>query len=551
MVFMFVRRIVTRLFLVSCALHFISYSSPKLVVVISLDQFKYEYLTRFRAYYGSEGFQRLIANGANFSNAVYKHAFNMTGPGHAVILTGAYGNVNGIVANSWYDQTAQQNVYCVADKNVSIVGASGEGRSPANLIAPTFGDELRLHTGFVSKVVSVSHKDRAAILLGGKMANGAFWLADSNFVSSTYYMDSLPTWVRKFNASGVVTSFFGKTWQAVLPEGAYATMDNDDVPYESNWSTTGRIFPHLIRGEDPVHITKSYYSALLTSPFGNEVLAALAKAAIEGERLGQDVYPDLLCVNFSSFDYVGHSFGPHSREIIEMAVQTDRLLAEFLQYLDTRVGLKNTVVVLTSDHGVTPIPEYIRAHYPNADVGRISRTRIEEHCDSSLVNAFGKPLDGRKWVKRTIEGNIYLDHTVLSEMKLDLDRVAAALADSLMDLHEIALAIPRQMFLAGSTQSPLEEKLRRSFHPKRSGDVMFALKPFYYEDASSEGAEHGHPYDHDAHVPLIIMGVGIQNGTYATECSPADIGPTLSALLGIEFPAAREGRVLVEALKRP
>jgi predicted AlkP superfamily pyrophosphatase or phosphodiesterase len=551
MVFMFTIRRFLPFVVILVAGYTLSIAKPKLIVVISLDQFRYDYLTKFKPYYGAHGLRYLTENGANFTNAVYKHAFNMTGPGHAVILTGAYGNVNGIVGNNWYDQAKQQSVYCVADKNVSIIGANGEGRSPANLIAPTFGDELRLHTGFISKVISLSHKDRAAILMGGKMANGVFWMVDSTFVTSTYYMGSLPAWVQKFNASRVVNSFFGKTWKQVLPEDAYAMMDSDDAPYESNWSTTGRTFPHLIRGEDPAHITKSYYNALLTSPFSNEALAAFAKAAIEGEHLGQDKFPDLLCIDLSSIDYVGHSFGPHSREILEMAVQTDRLLSDFLRYIDTRIGLKNTVLVLTSDHGVTPIPEYVRAHVPSADVGRLSHARLNEFINASLVNAFGEAGNGKAWIKRIVDGNVYINHEVVQEKKLDIEKVTAVLADSLMNLHEVGLALPRQTLISGCCNTGLEAKMKRSFHPTRSGDVMFVLKPYFYLEDSSEGAEHGNPYDHDAHVPLIIVGEGIRSGTYATEASPADIGPTLSALIGVEFPAAREGRVLIEALKLP
>jgi predicted AlkP superfamily pyrophosphatase or phosphodiesterase len=528
-----------------------SYTEPRLVVVISLDQFRYDYLVRFRGHYGTDGFCYLQENGATFSNATYKHAFNMTGPGHAVILTGTYGNQNGITTNTWYDQAQQQNVYCVADRSVSIVGGSGDGRSPANLIVPTFGDELRLHTGFISKVISISHKDRAAILMGGKIASGAFWLVDSSFVTSSYYMKSLPLWVQKFNASGVANSYFGRKWTQTLSEEAFVGTDQDDVPYESNWSTIGRAFPHPIHGNDSAHITRSYYSALLTSPFGMEVLAAFAQAAIEGERLGENMFPDLLCIGFSSTDYVGHSFGPDSREMLEMAIQTDRILSELLKYLDTRIGLQNTVVVLTSDHGVTPIPEYIRRQYPNADVGRISHAKIEEYSNSSLAHAFGKTRAGHKWVKRIVDGNIYLDYSVVKEQNLDLHNVATVLADSLMNLHEIAFSTSRQALLARSTQSPLEAKLKRSYHPTRSGDVLFALRPYFYLEDAAEGAEHGNPYEQDAHVPLIIMGQGIRNGTYTTEASPADIGPTLSALLGVEFPAAREGRVLTEALKLP
>ena len=543
-----VRRFVAPLLLALGVLFNSLIAAPKLIVVIICDQFRYDYLARFGDYYGTEGFRYLIQNGASFSNATYKHAFNMTGPGHAVILTGTYGNQNGIVTNTWYDPASNQKVYCVSDRTVSTIGGKGDGRSPANLIVPTFGDELRLHSGFKSKAISISHKDRAAILLGGKLANGAFWLIDSSFVTSSYYMNSLPSWVQKFNASGAVNFYFGKTWERVLPDNAYATMDVDDAPYETNFSTFGRSFPHPIQGDSETHLTEAYYHAMLTSPFGTDLLARFAKAAVEGEHLGENSSPDLLCVSFSSPDYVGHAFGPHSREVLEMAVQTDRILGDFLTYLDARVGLKNTVVVLTSDHGVTPIPEYIRSRYPTADVGRLSRTKLHELCNLALSHTFGAPDGEQRWIKYVIDGNIYLDHDVTRAKKLDPHNVAKVLADSLMRLHEIALALPREMIPSCSSTSGLEAKMKRSFHPHRSGDVLFVLKPFFYFDDGSEGAEHGNPYEHDAHVPLILMGEGIRSGTYATEASPADIGPTLSALLGIEFPAGSEGRLLTEAL---
>lgn len=524
------------------------HARPRLVVVISLDQFRFDYLTRFNSYFGTGGFKYLMKNGANFTNAEYKHAFNMTGPGHAVILTGCYGNQNGIVTNSWYDQKNHRSVYCVADSNVSILGAGGNGRSPANLIAPTFGDELRLHTGFTSKVVSVSHKDRAAILMGGKLANGAFWMSESLFVSSSYYMNELPAWVRKFNASGKINSYFGKVWKRTLPDEAYAMLDVDEPPYESAPGAMGRGFPHPIRGTDSLHVTKSYYEALLASPFGLEILSAFARAAIEGEHLGSGKFTDLLCISFSSTDYVGHPFGPNSREVMEMAVQTDRVLADLFTYLDRRIGLKNIFIVLTSDHGVTPIPEYIKSQYPRADVGRIAHKSITDACANWLDNAFGLSENHESWIRKVVDGNIYLDRELIAERNLNLDRVASVLADSLRQLHEIAVALSSGELFLRNGNSPIEAKLKRSYYPSRSGEVLFALRPYFYLEDGTEGAEHGYPYDQDAHVPLIMLGEGIAKGTYPTESSPADIGPTLSALLGIEFPAAREGRVLTEGL---
>jgi predicted AlkP superfamily pyrophosphatase or phosphodiesterase len=542
---MFVRRIAP--FLLTVAFLFAeAHTAPRLIVVISVDQFRYDYLTRFAPYLGEGGFRRLSANGASFTNASYKHAFNMTGPGHAAILTGTYGNLNGIITNSWYDRERGASVYCAEDRDVHSIGYEGKGRSPANLIAPTFGDELRLDTGFKGKVVSVSNKDRVAIFMGGKLAHAAYWMEDSVFGTSSYYMQSLPSWVEKFNSSRIPNSYFGKTWNRTLPESAYALLDKDDVPYESNWSTIGKAFPHRITGKDTTHITESYYWALLSSPFGMDVLSSFARAAIDGEQLGADATPDLLCIGYSSTDYVGHGYGPNSREILEIVVQFDRVLAEMITYLDRKFGLENVIIAVTSDHGVTAIPEYIRSQYPSAATGRISRKELDHRCETTLTNRYGK-IEG-DWIDRVIDGNVYLNRKAALQVNRTLAEIAATLADSMLAVPEMAIAVDAGTLTTSTLPNILLKKLQRSFHPARSGDVLFALKPFYYLEEGNEGAEHGAPYEQDAHVPLLLMGKGLRPGVYLSEASPIDIGPTLSAITGIEFPAEREGRVLTEAL---
>jgi hypothetical protein len=234
---------------------------PKLVVVITLDQFPYEYLTRFEKHLGPAGFRRLL-NGAVFANATYKHANTSTGPGHAVLLSGTYGRTNGIVSNAWYDRVGRRRVYCVEDKSVQLLGSDAEGRSPANFVGLTYGDMLRINTAFHAKVVSLSNKDRAAILTGGKFANIALWMRDSLFVSSTYYTRMLPLWVQKFNTSGKINSYFGSVWGKSLPAAAYEEVDRDDAPYEEDNDRFGRTFPHTICGKDLRAITSSYYNAL-------------------------------------------------------------------------------------------------------------------------------------------------------------------------------------------------------------------------------------------------------------------------------------------------
>ncbi len=543
-----------KILLALCTLTFvvspaINAAQPKLIVVISLDQFRYDYLSRFEQHFGKGGFRYFLDNGANFVNASFKHATNTTGPGHAALLSGTYGNANGIIANDWYDRDSAEWMYCAKDKGVAIVGASGEGRSPRNFIGSTLGDELRLKYGFNAKVISLSNKDRAAIYMAGRMPSGAFWMRESTFVTSTYYIDTLPSWVQKFNQSKYINSFFGKIWNKKLPDAAYKFVDNDNAPYEKNEDGSGTTFPHRITGLDTSKITSSYYGALIRSPYGAIVLRELAKQALAAEQLGQRGVTDILCVSFSSPDYVGHAYGPQSQEVMDMAVQMDEILADFLSSIEKRIGLKNCVFVLTADHGVSPIPEYILARHPNADVGRIPGKDITDYCSNILSKRFGQPKAGMKWIDALAANNIYISRTTIDAMGVPtLDWAAQEIAESLRTLRGIAAVYTSNELIQHQATTPIEHKMKRSFHKRRSGDVIYALKPYWTEGTDAWGASHGEPYDADAHVPVIFVGEGIRRGTFASEASPIDIGPTLSALLGIEFPAGRDGRVLVEAL---
>lgn len=535
--------------LLACSAAGQSPAPPRLVVVITLDQFRYEYLVRFGPWFGPGGFRRLMSGGANFTHAVYKHAVTLTGPGHAVILSGTYGNQNGIVANSWYDLASHASVYCVDDPAVAIVGAPGAGKSPARFIGSTYGDELRLATGFRSKVIAISHKDRAAILTGGKLASGAYWMSDSLFVTSTYYMDALPEWVRSFNSSGMVNACFGRVWNSRVPQEAFESVDADDAPYEDGGNGLGRTFPHPITGDNPRVITPSFYHALIESPYGNALLATFAKAAVRGERLGTRGVTDLLAVSFSSNDYVGHAFGPHSREVLDMTVATDSLIADFLAFLDAELGPASYIVALTGDHGVAPMPEYILQHRPGADAGRISSDSIRMRCETALSARWGTPSSGVRWIEQMTDRNIYLRRSVLQHFHAALEEAARVAATALANLRGIAAVYTRAQIESSASRSPLDEKVKRSYYPQRSGDLIYLLKPYFLQGSTPRGTSHGEPYEYSAHVPLILMGTGITPGRFAFATSPADLAPTLSALTGVEFPAQVEGRVLTEVLR--
>ncbi len=519
---------------------------PRLVVVIILDQFPHEYLTRFQKHFGSTGFQYLL-NGAVFADATYKHANTSTGPGHAVILSGTYGRTNGIINNSWYDRSERRRVYCVEDRTVRLLGSNDEGRSPAHFIGLTYGDMLRINTAFRAKVISISNKDRAAILLGGKYANLALWMKDSVFVTSTYYAQGLPSWVQKFNASGKVNSYFGSVWEKCLPPAAYEEVDRDDAQYEDGGNGLGLTFPHPIRGDDPRRITPSYYSALLSSPFGAEVLGELAKRAILGEQLGKRGVSDLLCVSFSSTDYVGHAFGPHSQEVLDMCVRMDRILAGFFDFLGQEFGLSQCLIILTSDHGVSPIPQFLQAHSSAPVLKHFTSKAIAADVESVLTERFPQKRK-TKWIGNYSGGSLFFSEEALAAAGISAEIAGRMVCDALLLRPEVACAFTREQMRTLCPGTQLERRMRNSYYETESGDVLLAFRPLWIQGEEEHGASHGAPVEWDAHVPLLIRGTGVGSGVFHGEASPVDIAPTLSALTGVEFTPGSEGRVLVEAM---
>lgn len=525
---------------------------PKLVVAISLDQFPYEYIAKYRQHFAKGGFAYLLDNGADFVNCLYLHAATKTGPGHAVILSGSYGNVNGIIENSWLDRSSNTELYCVEDRSVSIVGMKGgSGRSPRNFIGATFGDQLKIRSNFQAKVISVSNKDRAAILMGGRLADAAYWSEDSLFVTSTYYRQDLPEWVQHFNRSGWYRSFFGKEWKLLLPESEYRRIGPDDGVGESDYYGGGPRFPHRFDGGDPGKMTKAYSYALLTSPFGAEVLEEFAEEAVKAERLGLRGVTDLLCVGISSTDYAGHAFGPQSWEMMDMTLRMDRLLEKFFAFLDSTVGIANCVIVLTSDHGVSPIPELLTKIRPDIDAGRVAENQLLSPAVKALESQYGRLSSDSVWLRVIEGGNIYLEEKALEEKGVERDRAARIVQEALSALPFVAAAFTQSDLSQSAVSGSLAEAVRYSYFPTRSGDVLVVLKPYYFpgDPRYPAGTTHGSPYSYDAHVPLLIAGPRIVPGKYYDRVSPADIAPTLSALLGVELPPRVQGRILHEAMK--
>jgi arylsulfatase A-like enzyme len=544
------------------------------VLLIVVDQFRYDYLERFGDLFAANGLGRLVREGASWANANYDHAPTKTAPGHATVMTGTWPAEHGIVGNDWFDRTTGKKVTSVTDDTTLLLGGrEGEkGQSPRRLLSTTLGDELRLATNNRSKVIGISSKSRSAILPAGRRANAAYWFNTSNgwMVSSNYYFDRLPAWVERFNRAGLADTFLGRRWERLLAEAEYEKrVGPDDQPWE-NIAAPGsdtRIFPHTITGGAATP-SKPFYKELDYSPFSNELLVAFSKQAIEHESLGADADTDLLSVSFSGNDYVGHRFGPYSQEAMDITLRVDRQIALLLDYVNARVGLQNTLVVFTADHGVAPIPEQALAlNLPGRRIQEADlfnaimltvRPRYARAGEPDRANDYiQKFQDGSKTREGFINNNVYLNRAALERDHIDVEEFARAVGEAAMRVPGTARYFTRRQLEAGAVSSadPVARRVLHGFHPQRSGDVVIVNAPFNSmfglpDDPNDPriSAMHETPYSYDTHVPLIIMGRSLVAGRYAPSASPADIAPTLAFVLGVQAPSNATGRILTEGL---
>ncbi len=517
----------------------------KLVLGIVIDQFRYDYLSRFEDQFGTGGFKRFLTNGAVFSNAHYPYTPTVTACGHAVFMSGSAPNENGIIANEWWDREAGKRITSVVDANTKLLGGKeAAGASPHRLLSSTIGDQLKLITNGQAKVIGISLKDRAAILPAGKRPNGAYWYDDTTgkIVSSTYYFNDLPNWVKQFNQDNCADKYFGRKWEKLLPEAAYARSLPDDSSFEK-WSY-GKTFPHLITGGEDKPGSK-FFKQFEATPFANEMLIKLAQAAIENEQLGADDVPDVLSVSFSANDILGHYLGPNSPEVQDMTIRTDRMLAEFLAYVDKKIGLQNTLIAFTADHGVAPVPEHAQT------LGLGGRIEVKEVAET-ISNALNKQFGEEKWVSSITYGNVYFDYAALARRQASRAAVENTTCAALKQLKGIAECFTRTDILSGQLpRTRVANSVALGFHAERNGDLVAIPKPFWmFGEATPLATTHGTPYSYDTHVPVIFYGAGVKAGIFTTASSPLDIAPTLAALLKIEPPSNSVGQILSEAIRK-
>lgn len=515
--------------------------TPKLVVAILVDQLRYDYLERFDQHFTTNGFRTFTKDGAFMTFARYPYYPTKTAPGHATFLSGSPPAVHGVIENDWFDKKTRRSMYCVEDKSVQGVGTtSSKGQmSPRNFMGTTFSDSMRTHYG--SKVIGISMKDRGAVLPAGKKPTGAYWFESKSalFVSSTYYMNELPAWMQAFNARKLPASYIGKTWTHLIDKKHY-TMKDDAISEGKLAGEKTSTFPHTInesKGEGA--------ETIMPTPYGNQLLLELAKAAIEGEKLGQGAQPDVLCVSFSSIDYCGHLFGPDSQEVMDITLRLDRQLAELFTYLDQKIGMQNVTMVLTADHGVAPIPE--QAAQNGYDAARVKDTELMVDLLGKLDQKFGP---GKYFLTpKPVEGNLYFNHDLLNEKKLSPNELCNFIREWALDTGKFQAVYSREQLLDGRTPGQLGHLVFNGYNAERSGDVVMVTKPFLLMSGYPSGTSHGTPYSYDTHVPVCFYGSQFKPGRYADEFYITDIAPTLSAALRVEQPAASVGKPFVKALK--
>lgn len=539
---------------------------PRLVLLIAVDQFRYDYFERFGDLFAQNGLRRLLREGASWSAADYDHIPTETAPGHATMLTGTWPSESGIIGNAWFDRETGKvlsNVYDGASKLIGG-GADEPASSPRTLLVSTLGDELKLATQGRAKVIGISVKDRAAILPAGRRADAAYWFSSQtgNFVTSSYYFAEPPAWVARFNAARRADKYFGAKWERLLCEGASprATCEAEYVRRagadDAEWENLDakdkdtRTFPHVVTG-GASKPGREFYDAINYSPFSNDLVADFAREAIVNESLGADADTDVLTVSFSANDIVGHRFGPYSQETMDMTLRVDRQIGSLLDFVDEKVGLKNVIVVFTSDHGVAPVPEH--ASRVNLPGGRIKPSEIIAAIKKAIRVRYQKGAEDNTadYVAAFSNYNLYFNYSALERDGVKREEIERAAGEAALKVPGISRYFTRTQ-LQSEAVSPADPVARRALHgfnARRSGDVVIVQEPFKYIIEGNLTATHGTPYSYDTRVPVVIFGAGVAPGSYSQAATPADIAPTLANLLRVQPPSNATGRILFEAIR--
>ena len=519
---------------------------PKLVIGIVIDQMRYDYLTRFADRYSKDGFNRILKNGFSLENAHYNFIPTYTAVGHASIYAGTSPNNHGIISNNWYDKVLKKSIYCVDDANYKTIGNDGivGQKSPHRLYTTTVADQLQLAQNMQGKTIGIAIKDRSAILPVGHTANAAYWYDAGNknqWITSSFYMEELPDWVKAFNSNNKADAYLNETWETLYDIKTYSQSRADNNIYENNLN--GQEKPVFPKNLEKLRVQNDNFSLIKTIPAGNTYTVDFAKAVIKGEQLGKSEFTDFLAVSFSSTDYVGHRYGVASVETEDTYLRLDKDLAHFFNFLDTEVGKENYTLFLTADHAAVHVPSYLQslkipAHY-------ISTAKLKKF----LSDITQKYFNSKELIENVSNYQIFLDQEKIEALGFNKNTVAQRLADEVLSFDKIYKAVTAETLQTTNFTEGIMHSLQQGYNPKFSGDVLMIPYPATL-NYSRKGTSHGSGYSYDTHVPVIFYGNGIKKGASKKTYKIIDIAPTISNLLKIEAPNGTSGKIIEEVLKK-
>lgn len=519
---------------------------PKLVVGLMIDQMRWDYLYRFADRYGNDGFKRILKEGFSCENTLIPYIPTYTAIGHSTVYTGSVPSIHGIAGNDWIIQATGQSMYCTQDDNVEGVGSSAkEGKqSPRNLLASTITDQLKLATNFKSKVVGIAIKDRGGILPAGHFADAAYWFEakSGNWITSTFYRNDLPSWVTQFNRQKLAEKYIKQDWNTLYPIETYANSIADDNIYEGKWA--GEKAPTFPRKTSEL-MKDAGLELIKTTPQGNTFTLDFAKASIESEKLGSNPTnnTDFLCVSLSATDYVGHRYSLSAVEIEDTYLRLDRDIADFLKYLDTKVGKDNYTFFLTSDHAASYNPLYYTDQKGNG--GYLFLRQIQKEIDAELTEKFGH----KGIVKSLMNYQVHLNNPLIDSLDLDVQDIKKSIIKNLNKQEGIAYVVDMENADNMFIPAPIREKIINGYNRKNSGAIQIIAEPQWYSGTPrGTGTTHGVWSSYDSHIPLLFMGWGIKPGVSNKEVYSTDIAPTLAALLHVMEPNGSIGKPIVEVL---
>lgn len=513
---------------------------PKLIVGIVVDQMRQEYFYKFSENYSEGGFKRLLRDGFEMKNGHYNYIPTYTGPGHASVYTGTTPATHGIIGNNWYVRSLNKSIYCAEDSTVTNVGGTpmnGE-ISPRNLLTTTITDELRFASNKRSKVVAVAIKDRGASLPGGHLGD-AYWYDSNNgeFMTSTYYYEELPKWVKNFNAKKQVEKYLSQTWEPLLPKGKYINSIDDNNDFEAPF--IGKDSPTFPYDLAKLKEDNGGYGMIAATPFGNSLTLDFAYAAIEGENLGKGEETDFLAVSFSSPDYIGHRFGPTSKELEDNYIRLDREMEKFLNFLDETYGEDNYLIFLSADHGVADIATYMQSE--NVPAGNLNVGYILGQLRGYTSQVYGEG----DWILNGSNDQIFLNHRLARDKGVNIIDMQNDLANFLLRFNGIKEVYTAHAMRNTNFALDRPHLLQMGYNHKASGDLLMILEPAWLT-GGARGTSHGTGFTYDTHVPILFYGWGVKSGSSTRYATVTDIAPTVSMLLNIRLPNGATGQPIHE-----